>query len=309
MSRTTRTFTGIALAASAATFASPALAQLSDEELSQLPSEYRSGPVQQDYTDTSVGPDGVETVVRTRRIESTAPAAGYYENDRQYATQPGYAYAHSPTASVFERDQWIDECERRTNGRGEKEKGGIIGSLLGAVAGGIIGNQVAGVGDRLGGTLIGAGTGGLGGLLLGSLIGGGKKGERYDCAAALDSYLSQYSHGGPRIATGTIPAPVMQQPPAYAYPTYAAPVHYSYAPAYSYSYAPPQQVVYVPIRYEQQQRVIVRETVREETYEVPGAARQIEVPAPAPQPIRMIKQQPVRVVPAPAPRPIKMIKQ
>ncbi|MCK0129756.1 hypothetical protein [Erythrobacter sp. F6033] len=308
MSRTTRTFAGIALSASAIAIASPAAAQLSDAELSQLPSEYRSGPVQQDYTDTSVGPDGVETIVRTRRIEHSAPATEYYESEREYAAQPHYSYAHSPTATVFERDQWIEECERRTNGRGEKEKGGIIGSLLGAVAGGIIGNRVAGAGDRLGGTLIGAGTGGLGGLLLGSLIGGGKKGERYDCAAALDAYLSQHGRGGHHIATRTIPAPAY----GYGHQVYAAPVQYSYAPAYSYTYQPPQQIVYVPVRYEQQQRVIVRETVREETYEVPGAIRQIEAPMPVPtanpQPIKMIKQQPVRVAPSRAPRPIKMIK-
>ena len=80
-----------------------------------------------------------------------------------------------------------------------------------------------------------------------------------------------------------------------AYPAYPA---YAYAPAYTYSYAPPQQIVYVPIRYEQQQRVVVRETVREEIYEVPGATRVIEERVPAPSP-KMIKQ----------PRPIKSIKQ
>jgi hypothetical protein len=187
---------------------------------------------------------------------------------------------------VFERDQWLAECERRTRGHDDGEKGGIIGGLLGAIAGGIIGNQVADSGDRLGGTLIGAGVGGIGGLVLGSLIGGGRdsRGD-YDCEAALDGYLSQYGQPGGHGAVRTIPGP--------AYPVYAAPVHYGhgygygYAPAYAsygYSYAPPQQIVYVPIRYEQQQRVIVRETVREELVSVPGTARMIPPPAPVPVP-------------------------
>ncbi|TRD11368.1 hypothetical protein FGU71_05545 [Erythrobacter insulae] len=311
MSRTIRTFSTIALSASALTMASPALAQLSDADITNLPEQYRSGPVVQDGGDTSVGPDGVETIVRTRRIEGSAsPSDQYYDERTYYDSAPAYAYAQAPGAAVFERDQWIQECERRTDGRREKEKGGIIGSLLGAISGGIIGNRVAGAGERLGGTLIGGGVGALGGLLLGQLIGGGKKGDRYDCAAALDSYLSQYGQGQPRFATRAIPAPAVQAPVySFGYPAYAAPVQYGYAPSYSYNYAPPQQIVYVPVRYEEQQRVIVRETVREETYEVPGAVRQIDRPAPAPRPIKMIKQQPVRVTPAPAPRPVKMIKQ
>nr|WP_298931757.1 glycine zipper 2TM domain-containing protein [uncultured Erythrobacter sp.] len=310
MSLTARKLACITLSASVIAIASPAAAQMSDADVSQLPADLRTAPVQQNYSETTTGPDGVETVIRTRRIESRAPAQSYYEEEVEYAAPRYYAPAHShapiqaPAAAVVEREQWVEECERRTNGRNEKDKGGIIGGLVGAVAGGLLGNRIAGDGDRLAGTLIGAGTGGLGGVLLGNLIGGGKKGDRYDCAAALDSYLSQYGQGGQRFASRTIPAPVMQAP-VYGYPAYAAPAQYSYAPAYTYTYQPPQQVVYVPIRYEQQQRVVVRETIREETYEVPGAAREI----PAPAPVRMIKEQPVRVTPAPAPRPVKMIKQ
>ncbi len=258
-------------------------AAMSVSEVDALPPEYRTGPVVSDVTETSVDADGVETITRIRRIETTSPHYGGHARHPRaetyaYRTMPAHGYA--PAASVFERDQWISECERRTSGRDNREKGGIIGGLLGAIAGGIIGNRVAD-GERLGGTLIGAGLGGIGGVLLGNLIGGGRndRGE-YDCEAALDSYLSQYHHGAPRFAYRTIPAP-----------TYAAPIHappaygygYGYAPAYqsySYSYAPPQQVVYVPVQYEQQQRVIVRETVREEV--IPSATRTI--PAPAPQP-------------------------
>ncbi len=310
---TTRTTaSACAMVAASAMFASAASAQIvppmpdiapiSDAEIGTLPPELQTGPVTNpvvdDFSETTVGPDGVETIVRTRRIESNYPAAAaahtapVQHHSQAYAPaaypQPTYA-SYAPGATVFQREQWIDECERRIDGRSDRERGGIIGGLLGAITGGIIGNRVADS-ERLGGTLLGAGLGGLGGLVLGNLIGGGRndRGD-YDCEAALDSYLSQYGQPGAypvqRVAARTIPAP------AYA----PAPVQYgySYAPAYAYTYQPPQQIVYVPIEYQQQQRVIVRETVREEL--VPGAARTI--PAPAPQPL-----------PAPVPSQPRLIK-
>ena len=133
-------------------------------------------------------------------------------------------------------------------------------------------------------------------IILGNLIGGGKKNDRYDCEAALDSYLSQYGTQGvapARIASRSIPAPAPAYSYGQGYPAYAP--GYAYAPAYSYSYAPPPQMVMVPMRYEQPQRVIVRETVREER--VP-ATRSIPTPAPAPQPVPVSR-------PAPSPKMIK----
>ena len=286
---TRRTATAIGIAAAALALPQVAHAQalppITDAEIQSLPPELQSGPITEDFSETSIDADGVETITRTRRIESRYPATVEYADQGSQAgyapaayPHAGYTQAYAPGAAVFQREQWIDECERRTNGRGDREKGGIIGSLLGAITGGIIGNRVADT-ERLGGTLIGAGVGGLGGLLLGNLIGGGRDRDGdYDCAAALDSYLSQYGQPGvpaARIASRTIPAPVYQAP---AYPVYAQPVQY--APAYTY--APPQQVVYVPIEYQQQQRVIVRETVREEV--IPGAARTIPAPIPIKQP-------------------------
>lgn len=281
---TFKALSGFAMAGVAtAAFAIPAAAQaqavypapMSASEVQSLPPEYRTGPAVADYSETTVDEYGVETITRTRRIDSPAPQqteyVEYETEQYSYAPAPGYGYA--PGAAVFERDQWIDECERRTSGRGDREKGGIIGGLLGAIAGGIIGNRVSD-GERLAGTLIGAGTGGIAGVLLGSLIGGGRndRGD-YDCEAALDSYLSQYGQPGQHIAHRVIAAPSYAPPPAQ--------YGYGYAPAYqaySYHYAPPQQVVYVPVQYEVQQRVIVRETVREEV--VPGATRSIPSPAP-----------------------------
>ena len=305
-----RAVTGFAAAMPALSLAVPAMAQ---SELPPLPVPSQVSPVDVQSvppvpttdlprptfgTETTVGPDGVETITRTRRIERSAP---YPESVKRgpFIQRQAYPQGHStypggpiaPAPVVFEREQWLAECERRTNGRSEKEKGGIIGGLLGAVAGGIIGNRVAGSGDRLAGTLIGAGTGGLGGLLLGNLIGGGKKNDRYDCEAALDGYTSQYGQpGAARVIPGGYPGHGYY--PGYA-PAYTG--HYGYSAGCGCQQA---QIVWVPVRSEIRQRVIVRETVREER--IPGA--RIIPPRPSP---KMIKQTPR---PVPAPRPIKMIK-
>lgn len=297
-----RFMTGTVLAGSLFAMTAPATAQvgMSDEEIMDLPPEYQEIESQTDESDfawtseSEVMGDGVETIVRTRRIEHRAPTM----KSSHYGA--GHDYGYATSVPVVEREQWIEECERRTIGRSESEKGGIIGGLLGALFGGFIGNRVAGAGERLAGTLIGAGAGGLGGVLIGSQIGRDKDG-RYDCEAALDGYLAHHRAGPTRIAHRVIPMPAH----GYGYAGYAAPM--PYAPAYhgyGYHYAPPVQMVYVPVHYEQQQRVIVRETVREETYEVPGSSRIIEEREYVPGP-RLIKQ-PERYVPAPSP---KMIKQ
>lgn len=299
-----RAVTGLAMVLPALSLSAPSLAQA---ELPPLPVPAQIGqtevrtvpPVPTAPTalpigyeeETVIGPDGVETITRTRRIERSVPypetvtRGPFIEQGHSYAPYPGGPAAPAPV--VFEREQWLQECRRRTSGRSEKEKGGIIGGLLGAVAGGIIGNRVAD-GERLAGTLIGAGTGGLAGLLLGNLIGGGKKNDRYDCEAALDGYISQYGQPG---AVRTIPYPAG----GYAYPGYAP----AYTGHYGYSAAcgcQQPQVVWVPVQTQVRQRVIVRETVREER--IPGA--RIIPPRPSP---KMIKENP-----RPAPRPIKMIK-
>jgi len=142
-----------------------------------------------------------------------------------------------------------------------------------------VGHEIAKVGDRTLGAVVGAGGGGLIGGLLGSLIGGGKKKDRYDCEAALDGYLSQYGAPGARVAAREIAYAPYPAAPAYGY-------GYGYPANYGYSYAPPPQMVMVPVRSEVQQQVVVRETVREETYTVPGAARVIPAPAPSPKMIK-----------------------
>lgn len=209
----------------------------------------------------TVGPDGVETIIRTRYIHRpTTPT---------HTVRPTVGVPHypmTPTTVVFERNQWLAECDRRTSGRSEKEKGGIIGGLLGAAAGGVLGNVVAGSGERLAGTLIGAGTGGLAGLVLGNIVGGGKKGDRYDCEAALDGYISQYGQPG---AIRTIPHPY---PPAGWGHAYTG--HYSYAAGCGCQMP---QVVMVPIHSEVRQRVIVREKVIEKTIHPPKPMKPVPI--------------------------------
>lgn len=250
----------------------PPLAPLDEEEVRALPPEYRSAPTSVVTEETVTDVNGVETITRTRRIEAprrplpAAPAAPNYAP--QYAP---VTYAAAP--AVFERDQWIAECERRIKGQDKDDTGLIIGGLLGAIAGGVAGYEIAGVGDRVLGTVLGVGGGGLIGGLIGSLFDDDDDGDQYDCEAALDSYLSQYGAPGQRIASREI-----------AYPAYAPPAYgYGYPAGYSYgySYAPPPQVVLVPVRTEVQQQVVVRETERFETYTVPGAVREIPTPAPS----------------------------
>jgi hypothetical protein len=263
----------------------PPLAPMPEAEIRSLPPEYRQAPVVTQTNETVTTSDGIETITRTRRIENRAPAGtgGFTPAPRHAPNYPQAAYMPAPAAApvVFERQQWLDECRRRTRGRNNDETGLIIGGLLGAVVGGVAGYEIAGAGDRVLGTALGVGGGGLIGGLLGSLFGGGKKNNRYDCEAALDGYLTQYGAPGTRIASREMTYSPYPGGPAQSY-GYGYPAGYSYG----YTYAPPQQIVMVPVRSEVQQQVVVRETIREERYTVPGAVR--EIPAPAPSP-KMIK--------------------
>jgi len=294
-----------AIKAQTASVQAPLKAPMTTAQVNALPEEYRSLPVNDPVATTTIDPDGVETITRTRRIARPAPvdtttyqpAPTYQAAPVQYqtVTYPVQAYPQAATAPlVLDRENWIAECERRTQGRDKNSTGSIIGGLLGAIGGGILGNRVWDS-ERLAGTLIGGGVGGLAGALIGSLFNGDKKDDLYDCESALSTYLDQYGqYGSPRVASRVIPA----QAPV-AYPSYPA-TGYAPAPAYYPQPQPqPQTMVMVPVTTYQQQRVVVRETVREETYEVPGAARVL--PAAPPAPTR------VAPLPTPAPSP-KMIK-
>lgn len=292
-----------ALAAAQTYPATPPLAPMSPAEVRQLPQDMRSAPAPVraplQYGETREVIGGVETVTRTRRIDSPAPAPqGYVQGYAQ--TYPQVAYPHGYAATgyaagapmVFERQQWIDECRRRTRGRNRNDTGLIIGGLLGAIAGGFIGNEIAATGDKVLGTVVGAGGGGLIGGLIGSLFDGPRRRNLYNCEAALDSYIGAYGAPG-RIASREIAYP------GYGYGTYAEPGYaygYGYPQGYGYSYgygyAAPPQVVWIPVRTEVQQQVVVRETERYESYTVPGAERMIPAPAATPAPSAKLVRQP-----------------
>lgn len=245
----------------------PPLPRMSEAELRTLPQDMRSAPAYPREEETRTVVDGVETITRTRRIDAPAPQGFAPAYQQGYAPQGYYG-----TPVVFERQQWIDECRRRTQGRNRNDTGLIIGGLLGAIGGGFAGNAIAAVGDKTLGTVLGIGGGGLIGGLIGSLFDGGRKKSLYDCEAALDSYISAYGAPTARIASREI-----------AYPAYDYGYAYGYPQAYGYTYAPPPQMVMVPVRTEVQQQVVVRETERYETYTVP---RERIIPAPSPKMIK-----------------------
>ncbi|MEL7187988.1 MAG: glycine zipper 2TM domain-containing protein [Pseudomonadota bacterium] len=284
-----RAILSVSCALGVAAFATGAAAQslpqavpspsISTHTPSQLPVE---------TVETITGPDGVETITRTRRIPAQAipvqtsqvPAqqVPVYQPTYQTVPYPGAAYPTAAypvapaTTQVVGREQWINECQRRTANLSDDDRSELIGGLIGAGVGGLAGNRIAS-GNRLVGTLIGAAAGGGAGSVIGNALKGEDK-AGYDCATALDDYLQQYSANNGRLASRTIPATA--QAPQYV--NYAPQGYYPYqAPAYQGTYQQPQQVVWVPVQVEQPQRVIVRETVRTEG--VPAASPQrIAVP-------------------------------
>ncbi len=219
----------------------------------------------------TIGPDGVETITRTRIIHRAAPI--------QQGGHPtmGYPVAHAAPA-VYNQEQWLAECRRRIKGLDRDERASVLGGLLGAVAGGVIGNRVGGNGNRLAGTLIGAGAGGLAGTAIGSAIdsGNANRAAADECESTLDQYMS---HGG---AVRSIP---QGYPMGHAYPQ-----GYGHAGCGCQQ----QQVTFIPVQTTQRQRVIVRERITEQL--VPGD--RIIPPAPLPP----------RPLPRPLPSP-KLIKQ
>ena len=238
----------------------PPLAPTGDSEVLEPPIEYRTAPAVGQVTETTTVIDGVETITRTRQIELPAvPQAPRGPMGQHTYAVPG---AYTPTPAAFDSDQWLDECRRRTAGRDKDDTGKIIGGLLGAIAGGFAGYEIAGAGDRALGTVLGISGGGLIGWLLGSLLGSDDE-NRDDCEAMLNAYLTPYGTPATRIASREI-----------SYVTYPA---YAYAPTYAYASS---QMVMLPVRSEVPQQVVVRENVREETYTVPGAARIIPAPSP-----------------------------
>ncbi|MGB3754006.1 MAG: hypothetical protein WA954_08935 [Parerythrobacter sp.] len=205
----------------------------------------------------------------------------------QYAApvaQPPYQQPYyQQTAPSYDREAWLDECYDRVRGENSDRGSAAVGGVLGAAAGGVLGNRIAGSGQRLGGTLLGAGIGGLVGVLGGSAIdrGAGKREAREYC----EDYLTQYEAG----QSGSQYYP---QQVGYGHGGYGQVFqHGGYImqqPQYGYYPAPVQYVqVLVPV----EQRAVVREyveyvtvpeTVYEEVEVVEDVVRERVIHRPAP---------------------------
>ena len=149
---------------------------------------------------------------------------------------PTPAYGHA-MPHHFDRDRWLTECHERIRGVDRKDRAGVIGGLLGAALGGVIGNR-AWDSERLAGTLLGAGVGGLAGVAIGNAVGAADE-RRHDdeCAYYLDRHM---------VAAG-----------GYGYPGYG----------YGYGYG---GYAWVPVMVAVPQRAVVRETVTEEWVDEPA---------------------------------------
>ncbi|MFA9200987.1 MAG: hypothetical protein ACEQR8_07335 [Cypionkella sp.] len=206
-----------------------------------------------------------------------APPHGHHPMGAHHpAPPPAYpAYGHAmppmahPRVPPFDRDAWLRNCRERIRGVSREERGSVIGGLLGAAAGGVIGNR-AFDSERLGGTLLGAGIGGLAGLAVGAAIGAAGDRRREDeCAWHLDRYMAGghagYGYGYPQAGHG-------------------------YGYGYGYGYP---AVAYVPVLVAVPQRAVVRETVTEEWVDVPVPSRSVPRRAPvhhaAPAPDKRVK--------------------
>ncbi len=149
----------------------------------------------------------------------------------QHVSAP-YLYAYQggrpslpPGARVvaFDREAWLTECSRRIAPRPVYDSGddrAAVGAIVGAAAGGLIGNRVAGRGDRTAGTLIGAGLGAIGGAAIADATGPTGRPAADDtswtrCENYLDGYMESARSGalhGHQSATGEymlVPVTVM----------------------------------------------------------------------------------------------------
>lgn len=173
-------------------------------------------------------------------------SSGYHAGGAPHGM--GYSYsaphlaAHYPPPPRFDREAWLADCRDRIRGVDRRDRGGVIGGLLGAAAGGVIGNR-AWDSERLAGTLLGAGVGGLAGIAIGAAIGAAGDRRREDeCAWHLDRYMAA-GQPGPHYANGY----------GYGYPAFT----------------------YVPVLVQIPQRAVVREYVTEEWVDVPQHTRPV----------------------------------
>lgn len=153
-----------------------------------------AAPQQVVYTQTQAQPVVYPAPHHQQVIQAQHHAAPIHGVQPQIVQYPHHGQI-VPQQS-FDRGAWLQECRDRVGGGERRDSNGnVIGGLVGAAAGGLIGNRIAGRGDRLGGTLIGAGVGGLAGLAVGSAIDRGNRADRDEVAQYCEDYLAYYSNG------------------------------------------------------------------------------------------------------------------
>lgn len=243
---TARRLIAVSVATGALAFAAPALAQPEDAYEYAEPGEaiHHGEPAVAPLPVPPLPAPMMHAPPHGAPVAMPAPR-GHAGSPHSYAPggPPPMGYRPGPP---FDRGAWLANCRERIRGVSREERGGVIGGLLGAAAGGVIGNR-AWDSERLAGTLLGAGVGGLAGLAIGAAIGAAGDRRREDeCAWHLDRYMAggYPGHG-------------------YGHPGYG----YAYA---GYGYP---AVAYVPVLVAVPQRAVVRETVTEEWVDVPARAR------------------------------------
>lgn len=136
----------------------------------------------------------------SRVIYRDAPAQQGQPVQYGYGYQPGQAGApiYLPAGAqvvAFDRNAWLEECRARLDTyENDSDRGEVIGALVGAAAGGVLGNRIAGRGNRTAGTLIGAGAGALAGMAVGDAVEdrSRRRNDSYgQCQAYLDDYMQQ----------------------------------------------------------------------------------------------------------------------
>ncbi|HYD29269.1 MAG TPA: glycine zipper 2TM domain-containing protein [Azospirillaceae bacterium] len=177
------------------------------------------------------------TLVLAGSLSAPALAHGHKHHPddrlRQVDPRPYWGDRHYDGA----REDWLRDCRRRISDNG------LGGAVIGGAAGGLLGNRIAGRGDRVVGTVAGAAVGAVAGAAIDRAEDGAH--DRDACEAYLDDYYADYGDG-----------------PGYGYQAYGYP---------AYGYAVP--MVMVPVMVRSQKPCV--ETVVTEEYVTTPARRNI----------------------------------
>ena len=198
------------LLAGAATlaFSTPALAQYDEPEIEWVEHAGPEGTYDGDWEG-----EWQDEVTYRGTWDGTYTDDAAYEGDHRYEMRhERHGLSASPDGrlgyTLQEREAWLADCRYVMSGGSDygyyddrDGNGALVGGLLGAVVGGVAGNRIAD-GDRLLGTVVGAGLGGLAGAAIGSAVDGdGRRGRELSAdevyaARYCDAYLRRYEMSG-----------------------------------------------------------------------------------------------------------------